>query len=262
MTFERVAAVVHVEPRQRAPGAADRVKYPAGKAARDGRCFQRGARHLARGLQRAARRGLQAQTAEQETVAEPICLPKTSISSRLPPPRSPATPSASSKPATTPRAAIRASSAPDKNGDRHAAYRLDLGDERCPVCRLAGRGRGQHVKLGDALLAGERGEAPDGGKGLVDRVGCKAAAFRDPRTQAREHLFVEQRRRRSRQPLINDKPDGVRTDVDDGDRAAAGYPAGRGSVIGERLSREGRAKLHEGAMISAIDRDLTGSGWS
>ena len=148
----------------------------------------------------------------------PIGVPLTSTTSRLPPPRSPATPSGSWMPEMTPSAVSRASSAPRQHVDRNAGDRLDRRDEFRAVRRLARRRRREHMQFLDSDLVGERLEAADRGQRRGDRLRVEPAARRDAAREAAELLLVEERRRRARQPLIDDEPDRVRADVDDGDR--------------------------------------------
>ena len=153
---------------------------------------------------------------------------------------------------------MRASSAPDSTFTGTPQIASTSRMNSVAVLRLADRRRGDDIELGHTHLARERGKTAKRGAGLLRRVGGEASRLRDAGAEAGEDLFVEERRRRAGETLVDDETDGIRPDVDDGDRAASGDAALRG----QRLSRAGGARKHEARRISAIGRGPKGSDWS
>jgi hypothetical protein len=105
---------------------------------------------------------------------------------------------------------------------------LDRGDELAAVRGLARRRCRQHVERLDVHLRRQCAEATDRGQSGGDGFGLEPAARLEAARKPAQLLLVEERRRRARQPLVDDETDGIGADVDDGDRPAAiGEPARR-----------------------------------
>ena len=151
--------------------------------------------------------------------------PCTSTSSSEPPPRSPTMPSGLWMPEMTPSAVRWASRLPERivigvrqmrsasamkarplRASRQAAVAIAQIRRTCRVSH----------KRAEALERGERG---------VDGVRRQQAGRLHLAAEAGQHLFVEDRRRRARQPLVDDEADRVRADIDDGDRRPVVEPA-------------------------------------
>jgi hypothetical protein len=71
-----------------------------------------------------------------------------------------------------------------------------------------------------ADLLGERCEAADGSQCRGNRLRLEPPAGRQAAPQPAQFLLVEQRRGGTAQPLVDDKTDRVRTDVDNRNRPA------------------------------------------
>jgi hypothetical protein len=233
--IQLVATVVHVEARERPPRAADRVESPVFQPAQDGRAVERSPRQLPRGFERAARCRRQAQAAELQAVA----------GADLAPFHIGQLQAAAAEVAGDAVGVLEARDDAERgnarlvgageDGHLPAADRFHFGDEFGAVFRFARRRGGEHVDVAHAHLPRQRGEAAERALGLVHRIGGEPARFGHPRPQPREHFFVEERRRRARQPLIDDQADGIGADVDHRHRTAAGDPAlGRQRLSCER----------------------------
>ena len=142
----------------------------------------------------------------------------TSTSSRLPPPRSPTMPSAVGMPEMRPRAANCASSLPARMligaSSASSALRMKLGAVGC----LAGGGRGYGKDLDDADLLAERAEPPQCRQRPLDGVCRQVAGQRHAAPEPAQDLFVDDRRRRAPQPVIDHQTHRIRPDIDDGHR--------------------------------------------
>ena len=166
----------------------------------------------------------------------PIASPLTSTSSRLPPPRSPAMPSAGWKPRNDAERRIVGLLAAGQHADLGAENRLGPVDEIRAVLRLAGRGGRQHIHAArrrpGRTARGSGGTPPSRAS---TRLGIELAGRDDAAAEAGQHLFVEQHGRRARQPLIDDETDRVRPDVDDRQRSAV-LAAGPAMQISHQLA--------------------------
>jgi hypothetical protein len=125
-----------------------------------------------------------------------------------------------------PRAARRASSGPERSFTG-TPIRLDGGDELARVLGVANRRGGQNVDAADAQLVDEGAETADRRQRRRHRVVMHAAVDRYAAAKAAQGLLVEKLSRRAAQPFIDDEPNRVGSDVDDGDRRAVIKPAGR-----------------------------------
>ena len=154
---------------------------------------------------------------------------------------------------------MRASSAPDRTFAATPQIACDVADEFGAVLRFADGGGGKDIELGHVHLARQRRKAAKRGACLLRRRPRQCLPdLRDASAEAGQDLLVEERRRRTGEALVDHETDGVRADVDDGDRAASRDAALRG----QRLSRAGEARKHEARRISAIGRGPKGLDWS
>ena len=103
--------------------------------------------------------------------------------------------------------------------DRLAADALGRLDELRPVLGIAAGGGRHAPQPRDAADVAQRAEAAQRVERLLDRVGGEQAGRLHLAAEAGEDLLVEDRRRRARQPLVDDEPHRVGADVDDGDGA-------------------------------------------
>ena len=219
---ERIALLAHVQPGERAPGAADRVERPLlalGEHRRNWRAPRRRSSPPSSATSPTPPRAA-GRRAERSRRRRSRAL-RISTTSRLPPPRSPATPSGSWKPEMTPSAVRRASSAPDRTATWTPVIASTAAMNSRPFEASRGAAVASTCSDGDVHLRRQRAEAADRRQRRGDRLGLEPAARRQAAGEAAELLLVEQRRRRARQPLVDDETDRVRADVDDGDRAAA-----------------------------------------
>ncbi|MCY1241521.1 hypothetical protein D9M72_544270 [compost metagenome] len=103
-----------------------------------------------------------------------------------------------------------------------AEDRLRLLDEGRTVARFACCRRGEHIHRYGTRLLRERVEAMQRPERALDAFFVHASGRIDALAETAHHLFVEQHGRRAAQAFIDDKADGVRTDIDNGNRADAG----------------------------------------
>ena len=99
--------------------------------------------------------------------------------------------------------------------DRRADRLLRECDELRAVGRVAHCRRRQRPHVDDFHHVAERAKAPQRHERLGDPVFGQKARGRDPAPQSAKHLFVERRRRRATQSLVGHQPHRVRADVDD-----------------------------------------------
>ena len=176
---QRMVGQRHVEPRQRAPAAADHVEGPA----RGGACRSRRRRppcaiflaKRASPLRRRARRGGARRAAARR--AAPTLPPATSTSSRLPPPRSPTMPSASGMAEMHALPGQLALLLAGQDA-RIEAERADPGEEGRAVRGLAHRGGGDDAGAADAHLVDQQPEALERGQRALLRVLARARRSR------------------------------------------------------------------------------------
>ena len=126
---QRIALLPHVQPGQRAPGAADGVERRLAPFASTFEAASASTAIFSAFFSDFSEASSSRRPPSGNVSPSPILAPLTSTTSRLPPPRSPATPSGSWKPEMTPSADRRASSAPREDRDLDAGDRLDRGDE-------------------------------------------------------------------------------------------------------------------------------------
>ena len=239
---QRIALLAHVQPGERAPGAADGVERPLLAARRAPSSWREPRRRSSRPS--SATSPMPPRAGGRRAGRSRRCRSRAlrmSTTSRLPPPRSPAMPSGLWMPETTPSAVSRASSAPERSVTWTPVIGLDRGDEfACrSTPRAAPRSRARAATR-RCICVGQRAEAADRGQRRGDRLGLEPAARREAAGEPAQLLLVEERRRRAAEPLVDDETDRVRADVDDGDRAAAvGEPAGRAPSRGLDSGRPG-----------------------
>ncbi len=127
---QRIALLAHVQPGQRAPGAADGVEARASRRRPAPSTSRAPRRRSSRPSSSTSRRLLQAAGRPAgRSRRRRSALPWMSTTSRLPPPRSPATPSGLWKPETTPSARQPRLLAAGEQRRLDAGDRLDRGDE-------------------------------------------------------------------------------------------------------------------------------------
>ena len=105
-----------------------------------------------------------------------------------------------------------------KNADRGIERFLGAADEAWPVGCLAGGGRGYGKDLDDADLLAERAEPPQRRQRPLDGVCRQVAGQRHAAPEPAQDLFVDDRRRRAPQPVIDHQTHRIRPDIDDGHR--------------------------------------------
>jgi hypothetical protein len=98
-------------------------------------------------------------------------------------------------------------------------------DELRTVVGIAARGSRDAPQPPHTGRVAERAEPAQRIERLGNRVRGQQAGGLHLAAKSREHLFVEDRRRRAGQPLVDDETDRVRADVDDGDRMTVVEPA-------------------------------------
>ena len=255
---QRIAGQVHVEPRQRAPRAADQIERQPLARAPSSRCPEAVARPALaaraardadlRDAQHAEREGdalvhLAAANADQFEAAaaeiaddavrireRPRARPRRAIS----PPRSPDSTS-TSRPS-------RGGSSEEIRAVR--AHRAPRRWRRCGAC---------HVHLaGDQRKRSSATSARSDGR-RIDQLGRGHAP-----AEPGHHLLVEQDRGNSRRPVIDDETDRIRADVDDRRRARRSCP-GPGRV---RFGREIRASCRRRSVagnLGPAKTDRTGA---
>ena len=106
-----------------------------------------------------------------------------------------------------------------QNLDRHVEDALGLGDKVRTILRFAGCRRGDSFDPAHVHLVDERAETAERPERAGDCIGAEPPSGGKRTAEAAQHLFVEQRRGRTRRALINHEPDRVRSDIDHCDRA-------------------------------------------
>ena len=217
---QRIAGLPHVQPGERAPGAADGVEGAALAALEQARAAKRLLDDLLGLLERLSGTSCSASPPSGSVTPGLTRCQWTSVSSSEPPPRSPTMPSGWWKPETTPSAESSASRLPEMTSISVRQMRSRLGDEGLAVLGVAaGRGR-EHPDLVHLDAVAERAEPAQRRQRLVDRIGGQQPGRLHLAAEPAQHLLVEDRRRAARQPLVDHEPHRVRADVDDGDRRA------------------------------------------
>ena len=121
--------------------------------------------------------------------------------------------------------------------DRGAADALGLRDEGAAVLGVAAGGGGDRPHPAHVQHVAERAEALERGERDLDRLRRQQPGGLHLAAEAGQHLFVEDRRRRARQPLVDDEPHRVGADVDDRDRRSVVEPALGGGAHARRFTR-------------------------
>ena len=135
-------------------------------------------------------------------------------------------------------AAVRASSSPESTLERHRRRpcRPRPGTRRRSP--PGARPRWRHVDGGGAHGAGDEGEPAHGVESAGDRLGGEQAGGGEPAAERAERLLVVQRDRCPGQALVDDEPDRVGADVDDGEGAGRHRPR---SMSGHQRGARSRA---------------------
>ena len=128
-------------------------------------------------------------------------------------------------PETMPSAVRWASRLPDRIVIGVRQMRVGLVDEGAAVARIAAGGGGDRPDPAHMQGVAQRAEALERVERGVDGVRRQQAGRLHLAAEAGQHLFVEDRRRRARQPFVDDEADRVRADIDDGDRRPVVEPA-------------------------------------
>ncbi len=139
----------------------------------------------------------------------------------------------------------------DLYGDAGAAP--NLGGEGGAVLGIAHRRCCERIEAADADGACERHEPLEMREGRLDALGVELTGLAEPTAQSAQDLLVEQRHRRARERVVDDEADGIGADIDDPDRASLARsprPAAR------------RHRLLRCRDLLARGRGRRGSGWS
>ena len=215
---QRIAVLPHVQPGERAPGAADGVEAAPLALVQQIRLLKRLLDDLLRLLDRLRRDVLQRKPAERERHAalgamavdfgefERAAAEIAHDAARL----VEAGHDAERRKLGLPLAG--------QHVDLDAADALGLGDEGLAVLGVAAGRGGDRQHLADLHAIAQRAEAADRGERLVDRVRGQEPGRLHLAAEPGQHLLVEDRGRTARQPLIDDEAHRVRADVDDRDR--------------------------------------------
>ena len=102
--------------------------------------------------------------------------------------------------------------------DRSAADALGLPDEGVAIARIAASGGSDRPDAAHVQNVAQSAEAPQRIERGVDGVLRQQAGGLHLAAETGQHLFVEDRRRRPRQPLVDHEAHRVRADIDDGNR--------------------------------------------
>ena len=222
---ERIAGLPHVQPRQRAPGAADRVEGTVFAVVQHVEVFERLLDEFFRLLERAAGDVLQGEAAERQRHAAAHA-------------RAVHVDQFERAAAEVADDAVRlvdaghdaergemgfAFARQDRN--RRAADARRLGDEGAPVARVAAGGGGDRPDLAHMQDVAQRAKTLERVERGVDSVRRQQTGRLHLAAEAGQHFFIEDRRRGARQPFIDDEADRVRTDIDDRDRRPVIEPA-------------------------------------
>ena len=275
--MQRIAALLHVQPRQRPPRAADGVEGAPAHGL-DLRQPVQCLAHQLRGLLHAAARAvLQRQTTERHgrSRTEPVSLdldhlerPAAEVAHdavRLP------------DPGDHPEGRQLGLALARDQLDRLARHMLAARQEFGPVCRITGGRGGQDPDLADLHGVAQHAEPRQRRQRLVDGVGRQPPGAEHVAAQPAQHLLIEDRRRGAHQSLIGDQADRVRADIDDGNGFAdleatlcvLGHVAERPLCcnpvrIWRTTSRPASSAppASSGSSSSATCRAPTGSDWS
>ena len=197
---QRIAGLPHVQPGERAPGAADRVEGAALAVPRAARAPAKRLAHDLLGLlERLLREVLQREAAERQrdAVAQPDGRARRPVrASRRRDRRRCRRAGRCRTPRRAPRA--RASRVPDSTSIALAADALRRGDEVAAVARRRGRRRWRRTTAARRRpVSHSARKRRSAAERLLDRIGGEQAGRLHLAAEAGQHLFVEDRRRRS-----------------------------------------------------------------
>ena len=230
---QRIAGLPHVQARQRAPGAADRVEGAVGAGLEQLGVAERLAHQLLGLLDRLLGHVLQRQPAERQRDAG-VDLVAVDFGELQ---RAAAEVADQTiRPMKSAHDAERAQLGLALAGndlDLGAADALRLGDEGLAVLGVATGGGRHHPQRADLHAVAQHAEALERTERLVHGVGGEQSRGLHLAAETGQHLLVEDRRRAARQALIGDEAHRVRADVDDGNRLAV-VEASLGGLHGER----------------------------
>ena len=222
---ERIAGLPHVQARQRAPGAADRIEGAVLAIVQHVEVLEGLLDEFFRFFQRFAGDVLQGQAAQRQrhaaAHARAVNIDQFERSA-----------------AKIADDAVRLVNAGDdaergemslalarEDRNARAADALGLGDECAPVACIAARGRRDRPDAPHVQDVAQRAEASQRVERRLDGVGGQQPGRLNLPSEAGEHFLIEDRRRRARQAFVDDEADRVRADVDDGNRRPVIKPA-------------------------------------
>ncbi len=110
--------------------------------------------------------------------------------------------------------------------NRHTADGLSLGEELGAIFSVPCCGGRNHLEINRPGLLSQAAKTAQRPQRLGDRLISQPAGACEGFSQAAHRLFVEDRRQRPRQPLIDDKTDRIRADVDNRYRLAVWQATG------------------------------------
>ena len=213
---ERIAGLPHVQPRQRAPGAADGIECAALALAENVEALEGIGDQLLGLLDRLAGQVLQGQAAERQRQTVPHAGTVHVDQFER----------AAAKIADNAVRLVDTGDDAERGEMRLALARQDfdfgatdalgLGDEGTAVPGIAAGGGGDRPNLGDVLNVAQGAEPYQSRERGIDGFLRQEAGGLHLTAETGEHLLVENRRRRPGQALVNHKAHRVRTDVDDG----------------------------------------------
>ncbi len=221
---KRIVGCVHVQPREVSPRATDCIKDPTLSILQKLSPRELVARNLGGGRQRILRHVLEPKAAERQgnPLAKVVAVDIHQLEAAAPEVACDAL--GRMKTGNNTKAGIVGLFTPAEHTDLGAEYLFGAMDEIGTVDRFARRRCGDHVKLAGARLFGKGPEAAKLLDSAGDALWIEFTGRDNTLAKARKHLFVEKHCGRPGDPLIDDKANRVRPDVDDGDRAAVLQP--------------------------------------
>ena len=231
--MQRIAGLPHVQARQRAPGAADRIKRAAGAGLEQVRAAERLLDDLLGLLERFRGDVLQREPAERQRDAGPDAM--AADIGELERSAAEITHDAvrPMKAGHDPERAQLGLALAGDQLDLGAADALGRGDEGLAVGGVPAGGGRQHEQLRHLDPVAQHAEPAQRGKRLLHRIGGQEPGRLHLAAKAAKHLLVEDGGGAAGQPLVHHQAHGVRADVDDGDRRAVVEPALRRPLVGE-----------------------------
>ncbi len=216
----------HVDPRERAPRSADGVEGLAPAALAKPRLLQRGFHRLAR-LALAVRARIEPQHAERQR--DSGCVAVRADFDQLEAPAAEVADNPVGLGDSRPHPF--AGKSRFLLGAQHLAVEADVFDrahELLAILGVADRGRRNHLGVLDLHMVDEQPEAAERGERLGPCILGQRPRPGQAGAEPGQHLFVEDRRRDPRRTGIDDEPDRVRPDVDDG----RGFAFRQANVLG------------------------------